>query len=131
MRTALSEWIDRTFGRIHVQDMFQLTEEVGATKEAGIYLRNVVIALRKSEGFKKDWTSEETFNRWKKELREIIGDDGLVKLDLKSAEGNELSYIAGTKGTKEGAGKLIDAGGRLFTYRFTLSIIKHVRKSGG
>jgi len=130
MRTALSAWVDRTFGPIHVQDMFELNEQVGATKEAGIYLRNIVVALRKSEGFKKDWTSEETFARWKQELREIIGDD-LIKFDLKSAEGSELNYIAGTAGSGKDAEKLVDAGGRLFTYRFTLSVIKRVRKSGG
>lgn len=130
MRTALSAWIDKTFGKIHIQDMFQLTEEVGATKEPGVYLRNIVVALRKSEGIKKDWTDEETFIRWKKELREIIGNDDLIKFDIKSAEGNEINYVAGTKGSKEGAENLVDAGSKLFTYRFNFSVIKRVRRHG-
>lgn len=131
MRTILNNWIAKTFGKIHVGDMFSLTEEVGATKEEGVYLRNIVVALRKNEGFKKDWTSEETFTRWRKELRDLIGSKDLIKLDLKSAESNELNYIAGTKGTKEGAEKLVDVSGRIYTYRFTLTITKRIRKSGG
>ena len=120
MRTALSAWIDKTFGGIHVQDMFNLTEEVAFSKEDDIYIRNITVALKKYQGYKKSWTEKETFNRWKEELRQIIGND-VVKLEIKSSEGNELSHV-------EGMGKSVD--GRIYAYRFIVTIIKRERKHG-
>lgn len=131
MRTALSDWIDKTFGGIHVQDMFTLDEEVGATKQEGVYHRKITVALRKNEGVKKDWACEETFDRWKKEIKEIIGAEGLIKLDIKSAEGKELNYVAGIRKGEKSKEEFTDGGGRIFTYRFTLSIIKRVTRTGG
>ena len=131
MRTALNAWIDRTFGPIHAGDLFTMNEEVRATKEEGICDRQITVALRKNEAIKKDWTSEETFIRWKMELREIVGNDGLKKFDLKCSEGNELNYIAGIRRGEKGKEEFIDASGKLYSYRFSLSIIKRTRKSGG
>jgi len=131
LRTALSEWMDKTFGPIHAGDFFTMNEEVGATKEQGVYHRNIVINLRKSEGFKKDWTGEETFAHWREKLEEIIGSDGLMKLDIKSAEGNELKYIAGIRRGEKGEEVFGNASGRMFSYRFSLSIIKRVKRHGG
>jgi len=54
LRTSLSEWVDKTFGPIHAGDFFTMNEEVGPTKEDGVYHRNIVVSLRKAEGFKKD-----------------------------------------------------------------------------
>jgi len=119
MRTELSAWIDKTFGGIHVQDMFNLTEEVAFSKEEDIYIRNITVALKKYQGYKKSWTEKETFNRWKEELKQIVGD--VVKLEIKSSEGNELSHV-------EGMGKSVD--GRIYAYRFTITIIKRERKHG-
>jgi len=73
LRTNLSAWVDKALGPIHAGDFFTMNEEVGPTKQEGVYHRNLVISLRKAEGLKKDWTSEETFTRWKKEIREIVG----------------------------------------------------------
>ena len=131
LRTSLSEWVDKTFGPIHAGDFFTMNEEVGVTKEDGVFHRNIVISLRKAEGFKKDWTGKETFSRWEKKLREIVGSDGLIKLEIKSAEGNEFNYVAGTRKGEKDKEEFIDVEGRIFSYRFNLSIIKRVRKSGG
>ena len=120
MRTALSAWIDKTFGGIHVQDLFNLTEEVGFSKKEDIYVRNITVALKKYQGYKKDWIEEETFNRWKKEIRQIVGDN-VLKLEIKSSEGNELRHV-------EGIGKVAD--GRIFAYHFNIPIIKRERKHG-
>ena len=120
MRTALSAWVDKTFGGIHVQDLFKLTEEVAFSKEADIYIRNIVVGLKKYQGYKKSWTEEETFNRWKEEIKQIIGGN-ITKLEIKSSEGNELSYV-------EGMGK--SAGGRIYAYHFTITIIKREKKHG-
>jgi len=65
LRTNLSAWVDKALGPIHAGDFFTMNEEVGPTKQEGVYHRNLVISLRKAEGLKKDWTSEETFTRWK------------------------------------------------------------------
>ena len=119
MRTALSAWIDKTFGGIHVQDMFNLTEEVAFSKEDDIYIRNITVALKKYQGYKKSWTEKETFNRWKEEIRRIVGN--VVKLEIKSSEGNELSHV-------EGMGKSVD--GRIYAYRFIITIIKREKKYG-
>ena len=121
MRTALSAWADKTFGGIHVQDFFSLTEEVAPSKEADICIRNVVMDLKKYQGYKRSWTKEETFNRWKGEIRQIVG-KGIMKLAIKSAEGNELSHV-------EGEGR--SAGGRVYAYHFTVTIIKREKKHGG
>lgn len=131
LRTELSEWVDKTFGPIHAGDFFTMNEEIGPTKKLGVYHRNIVISIRKAEGFKKDWTGEETFTHWKKELREIIGSDGLIKLNIKSAEGNELNYVAGIRKGEKGEEEFGDAKARIFSYRFNISIIKRVRKSRG
>lgn len=120
MRTALSAWIDKTFGKVHVQDMFNLTEEVAFSKEENICIRNIVVALKKYQGYKKSWTEKETFNRWKEEVRQIVGED-IIKLEIKSSEGNELRHV-------EGMGKSVD--GRIYAYRFTITIIKRERKHG-
>ena len=104
MRTALSAWIDKTFGGIHVQDMFNLIEEVAFSKEEDIVIRNITVALKKYQGYKKDWIGEETFNRWKEEIRQIVGDN-MLKLEIKSSEGNELRHV-------EGMGKSVDEIGR-------------------
>lgn len=120
MRTALSAWMDKTFGGIHVQDVFKLTEEVAFSKEEDVYIRNIVVGLKKYQGYKKDWTGEETFNHWKEELRRIAGDN-VVKLEIKSSEGNELRHV-------EGAGK--SASGRVYAYQFTIVIIKREKKHG-
>lgn len=120
MRTALSAWIDKTFGGIHVQDMFNLTEEVAFSKEEDIVIRNITVALKKYQGYKKSWTEKETFNRWKEEIRQIVGGD-IMKLEIKSSEGNELRHI-------EGMGKNVD--GRIYAYRFIITIIKQERKHG-
>jgi len=120
MRTALSAWIDKTFGGIHVQDMFNLTEEVAFSKEEDIYIRNITVALKKYQGYKKSWTEKETFDRWKEEIRQIVGRD-IMKLEIKSSEGNELHHV-------EGMGKSVD--GRIYAYRFTITIIKRERKHG-
>ena len=120
MRTALSAWIDKTFGGIHVQDMFNLTEEVAFSKEEDICIRNITVAIKKYQGYKKSWTEKETFDRWKEELRQIVGRD-ITKLEIKSSEGNELRHV-------EGMGKSVD--GRIYAYRFTITIIKRERKHG-
>ena len=129
IRTALSDWVDKTFGGIHIQDAFKLNEEVTATKQKGVYLRSITVGLKKYEGFKKDWTSEETFDRWRKEIKEIIGDD-VVKLEIKSSEGNELSYVEGLKRDEKGEEKFANAGGRLFAYQFIITIIKREKRHG-
>lgn len=120
MRTELSAWIDKTFGGIHVQDLFNLTEEVGFSKEEDIYIRNITVALKKYQGYKKDWIEEETFNRWKEEIRQIVGDN-IIKLEIKSSEGNELRHV-------EGTGK--SSSGRIFAYHFNITIIKREKKHG-
>ena len=120
LRTALSAWIDKTFGGIHVQDMFNLTEEVAFSKEEDIVIRNITVALKKYQGYKKSWTEKETFDRWKEEIRQIVGGN-IMKLEIKSSEGNELRHI-------EGMGKNVD--GRIYAYRFTITIIKRERKRG-
>ena len=130
IRTALSDWVDKTFGPIHIQDMFKLNEEVAATKQKGIYLRNITVGLKKYEGFKKSWTDEETFDRWKAEIKEIIGSEGLVKLEIKSSEGNELSYVGGVMKDEKGNEKFANAGGRLFAYQFIITIIKREKRHG-
>jgi len=120
MRTELSAWIDKTFGGIHVQDMFNLTEEVAFSKEEDICIRNITVALKKYQGYKKSWTEKETFDRWKEEIRQIVGGN-ILKLEIKSSEGNELRHV-------EGMGKSV--GGRIYAYRFTITIIKQERKRG-
>jgi len=130
LRTGLSEWVDKIFGPIHAGDFFTMNEEVGATKKEGVYHRNIVISLRKAEGFKKDWTGEETFSRWRKELREIIGNKGVIKLEIKSAEDNALNYIGGIREGKKGEEEFSDAKARIFLYRFNISLIKQVRRCG-
>ena len=129
IRTALSDWVDKTFGPIHIQDAFKLNEEVAATKQKGVYLRNITVGLKKYEGFKKSWTDEETFDRWRKEIKEIIGDD-VVKLEIKSSEGNELSYVEGLRRGEKGEEKFANAGGRLFAYQFVITIIKREERHG-
>jgi len=130
IRTALSDWVDKTFGPIHIQDLFTMNEEVSATKQKGIYLRSIKIALRKHEGFKKDWTGQETFDRWKKEIKEIVGDD-VIKLEIKSSEDNELSYVEGLRRGEKDEEKFVNAGGRLFAYQFVITIKKREKKHGG
>ena len=120
MRTELSAWIDKTFGGIHVQDMFNLTEEVAFSKEEDICIRNITVALKKYQGYKKSWTEKETFDRWKEEFRQIVGRD-ITKLEIKSSEGNELRHV-------EGMGKSVN--GRIYAYRFTITIIKRERRYG-
>ena len=88
-------------------------------KEDDIFIRNITVALKKYQGYKKSWTEKETFNRWKEELRQIVGD--VVKLEIKSSEGNKLSHV-------EGMGKSVD--GRIYAYRFIITIIKRERKRG-
>jgi len=129
IRTALSDWVDMTFGPIHIQDMFKLNEEVTATKKKGIYLRSITVGLKKYEGFKKDWTSKETFDRWRKEIKKIIGDD-VVKLEIKSSEGNELSYVEGLRRSEKGEEKFANAGGRQFAYQFIITILKREKRHG-
>jgi len=129
IRTALSDWVDKTFGPIHIQDMFKLNEEVSATKHKGIYLRSITVGLKKYEGFKKDWTGEETFERWKKEIKEIVGDDA-IKLEIKSSEGNELSYVEGLRRGEKGEEKFANARGRLFAYQFIITIMKREKQHG-
>ena len=119
MRTALSAWIDKTFGGIHVQDMFNLTEEVAFSKDGDICIRNITVALKKYQGYKKSWTEKETFDRWKEEIRQIVGN--VMKLEIKSSEGNEFSHV-------EGMGKSVD--GRIYAYRFIITIIKQERRHG-
>ena len=129
IRTALSGWVDKTFGPIHIQDMFKLNEEVAATKQKGVYLRSITVGLKKYEGFKKSWTDEETFDRWKKEIKEIVGNN-VVKLEIKSSEGNELSYVEGLRKGEKGEEKFANAGGRLFAYQFVITIIKREKRHG-
>lgn len=129
MRTELSAWVDRTFGPIHIQDMFKLNEEVSATKQKGIYLRSITVGLKKYEGFKKDWTGEETFERWRKEIKKIVGDDA-IKLEIKSSEGNELSYVEGLRRGERGEEKFANAKGRLFAYQFIITIMKREKRHG-
>ena len=129
IRTALSNWVDKTFGPIHIQDAFKLNEEVAATKQKGVYLRNITVGLKKYEGFKKSWTDEETFDRWRKEIKEMVGND-VVKLEIKSSEGNELSYVEGLRRGEKGEEKFANAGGRLFAYQFTITIIKREKRHG-
>ena len=129
IRTALSDWVDKTFGPIHIQDAFKLNEEVAATKKKGVYLRNITVGLKKYEGFKKSWTDEETFDRWRNEIKEIVGND-VVKLEIKSSEGNELSYVEGLKRDEKGEEKFANAGGRLFAYQFIITIIKREKRHG-
>jgi len=129
IRTALSDWVDKTFGPIHIQDMFKLNEEVSATKHKGIYLRSITVGLKKYEGFKKDWTGEETFERWKKEIKEIVGDDA-IKLEIKSSEGNELSYVEGLRRGEKGEEKFANARDRLFAYQFIITIMKREKRHG-
>ena len=129
IRTTLSNWVDKTFGPIHIQDMFKLNEEVAATKQKGIYLRNITVGLKKYEGFKKSWTDEETFARWKAEIKEIVGDD-VVKLEVKSSEGNELSYVEGLRRGKKGEEKFTNAKVRLFAYQFIITILKREKRHG-
>ena len=129
IRTALSDWVDKTFGPIHIQDMFKLNEEVSATKQRGVYLRSITVGLKKYEGFNKSWTDEETFNRWKRQIKEIIGND-VVKLEIKSSEGNELSYVEGLGKGEKGEEKFANAEGRLFAYQFIITIIKREKRHG-
>ena len=129
IRTALSDWVDKTFGPIHIQDMFKLDEEVSATKQKGIYLRSITVGLKKYEGFKKDWTGEETFERWRKEIKEIVGDD-VIKLEIKSSEGNDLSYVEGLSKDEKGDEKFINARGRMFAYQFNITIKKREKRHG-
>ena len=76
-------------------------------------------------------TGEETFARWNEKLREMIGSDGLIKLDIKSAEGNVLNYVAGIRKGEKGEEEFNDAKARMFSYRFNISIIKRVKRHGG
>lgn len=129
IRTALSDWVDKAFGPIHIQDMFKLNEEVSATKQRGVYLRSITVGLKKYEGFNKSWTDEETFDRWRKEIKEIVGDD-VIKLEIKSSEGNELNYIEGMTKDEKGKEKFANVGGRLFAYQFVIDIKKREKRHG-
>ena len=130
LRTALSEWIDKSFGPVHIGDFFTMEEQVSATKEERVYQRKIVISLLKHEGFKKDWTSEETFERWKEKIKEMVEGD-VLKLDIKCAEDNELRYVAGIRSGEKGEEEFGDAKGRVFSYRFNISLIKRVKRHEG
>ena len=130
MRTELSACVDKTFGGIHPQDMFKLNEEVSFTKEKGVYLRQITVGLKKYQGFKKSWTDDEVFDRWKNEIKQIVGKN-LMKLEVKSSEGNEINYIEGMKKPDtEARGETTSTGGRIFAYQFVITIIKREEKHG-
>lgn len=126
MRTKLSEWADKTFGKIHVGDLFKLNEEVQPDKE-GNRIRNITLGIKKYQGYKKSWTDEETLDRWKEELKQIIGKD-ILKLDIHSSEGNEINYVSGIRHGKDNKEEIKSIQRRIFAYQFTISIIKREKR---
>lgn len=126
MRTKLSEWIDKTFGTVYPRDLFHINEQVAQDKE-GNRLRQIVIELKKEQGYKKSWTDDDIRDLWEKQIKEITGDN-LLKLEIKSSEGNENKYLGGMA-NKDGKAKFVEVRGKVYNYRFHLEIIKNEGKN--
>lgn len=126
MRTKLSEWIDKTFGTVHPRDLFHINEQVGQDKK-GNKLRQIVIELKKEQGYKKSWTDDDIRDLWEKQIKEITG-DSLLKLEIKSSEGNENKYLGGMA-NKDGKVEFVEVRDKVYNYRFHLEIIKNEGKN--
>jgi len=107
LRTDLSAWVDRVFGRINAGDFFHME-------------------LKKDQGWQKAWSGDDTVDTWQAEIDATIERAGLeiLKREIKSAEAKENKRIAGLVET----GRLESNGAVKYGYRFKLEII--CRKKG-
>ena len=121
MKTELTAWVKTTFGDIEVRDVFNLKEEIQMTKD-GRRIRELTLFIKKKKGIQEDWLQKETFERWKGELKEMIGDN--LRLDIKSGEGNEMQYSGGEVKRDGRPPEYLEADYNYYSYQFTLTVWK-------
>jgi len=117
IRSKLSIWAEKTFGQIHIGDRFRLNEEVTRDKKENP-CRRIILGLKKYQGYKRSWTNEDTFERWKIQIKDILGDE-VLDIDIRSTEGNELSHVARRQKLDE---KMKESQKRIWAYQFTIII---------
>jgi len=125
LRTDLSAWVDRVFGRINAGDFFHINE-TAAYDKAHKAVRTINMELKKDQGWQKAWSGDDTVDTWQAEIDAMIERAGLeiLKREIKSAEAKENKRIAGLVET----GRLESNGAVKYGYRFKLEII--CRKKG-
>jgi len=130
IRTRLSEWTDKTFGKLHPpEDTLVIREELKWTKpnEQGIkdWIQTIILEIKKSEGFQKSWVDEDINKAWKEEIKEIAGDH--MKLVINSSLGKENSQVSGYLINKEGNRENVEQSGIIFNYQFKIELRKRIR----
>jgi len=125
IRTKLSEWADRQFGRLHPpNDKLVVYEEVNRRKN-GDWQQTITLEVKKAEAYQKNWISEEVKIRWKKEIKEIVGE--YMKLMLNSSLGVENAHISGFKNNQE----FIEKDAVIYHYQFKVEISRVIKRSKG
>lgn len=126
LRTKLSRWVDKEFGTLHPpEDKAVIYEDLEWTKQKD-WIQTITIEIKKSEGISKDWLEDETRDRWKGEIRKIIGLH--LKLLINSSMGRENSYISGVLPSEKGKDELVEESGKSFNYQFKIELKKLIKK---
>jgi len=121
MRKELLDWAESKLGAIEVDDVFNMKEEVQRDKE-GRPVRNITLFYKKKKGIKQAWLEKETFDVWRQEIKDIVGDN--LTLRIFSTEGNEMRHIGGEYRDKDGGRDYGETEGNYYNYQFNLVIVK-------
>ncbi len=73
IRTRISEWAWKTFGGINFRDFFHINEIGEWDKLNNVDVMRLIMEVKKDQIWKKEWTSEETVDRWQAEIMSIMG----------------------------------------------------------
>lgn len=125
MREELTKWANKTFGRIEINDVFNLKENIVTDKEEN-RIRNTTMFIKKKKGIKQDWLKREIFERWIREIKEIAGD--VISMKIISSEGNEMQFLGGPIPDKSGQKKYQEFTRHKYSYMFNLVIGKKYRE---
>ncbi len=124
MREQLLQWVHSKFGDISIRDVFNMKEEVVSDKKNNP-IRQINIFLKKKKDIQQDWLKPAVFSQWTEEVRDIVGENILLKLF--STEGNEMRYAGGLVETKEGL-EYQEQPGNYYKYEFNLVLWKKIDK---
>ena len=121
-RTLLSQWVSRTFGRLHPpNDRLAILENMEWLKNKD-WLHIIIVEIKKGEAYQKNWIGNEAKEKWKRELKEIIGDH--VKLMLNSSLGTENAYVGGFQGD----GDFIERDEITYNYQFKIEVRRIIKR---
>lgn len=123
MRDKLIKWANDKFGEILVSDVFYVNERTVLDKQ-GREIKKLIMHLKKKEKIKNDWLKKEVFKLWADEIKQIIGENLILK--IYSTEGNELQHDGRLIKEENKSEYYKEAESHIYNYQFNLVIWKKI-----